>query len=149
MAPIVTTIDISRRPEEVFAYLTDPRRLPDWQASVVSAEPLDTDTPVHAGSKFRVTRRIRGRDMTGTGEFAEFTPPSSFGIHSLDGAVRGDAKGTIEPLEGGARSRVTIELDLYGRGIGKLLLPLFIRRMAEREMPLNAQRLKERLESGD
>jgi hypothetical protein len=63
--------------------------------------------------------------------------------------VRGDAKGTIEALEGGARSRVTIELNLYGRGIGKLLLPLFIRRMAEREMPLNAQRLKERLESGD
>jgi len=37
---------------------------------------------------------------------------------------------------------------LKGYGIGKLLLPLFVQRQAKKEMPLNAQRLKERLESG-
>jgi hypothetical protein len=46
----------------------------------------------------------------------------------------------------GTRSRVTIELDLQGEGIGKLLLPLFVRRKAESEMPRNVQALKERLE---
>jgi carbon monoxide dehydrogenase subunit G len=148
MAPIVTRTEISRPPEDVFAYVTDPRRLPEWQASVVSAEPAgSSETPIRLGAKFRVTRRIRGRDMKGTVEFAELTPPTRWAVHSLDGAVRGDAKGTIESLEDGARSRVTIELDLHGHGIGKLLLPLFIRRMAAHEMPRNMEKLKERLES--
>jgi hypothetical protein len=46
------------------------------------------------------------------------------------------------------RSRVTIELDFEGHGIGKLLVPLVIRRQASREMEINRRNLKERLESG-
>ena len=56
--------------------------------------------------------------------------------------------GTVEPLDGGARSRVTISLDFEGHGIGKLLVPLVVRRQAQKEMPKNQQNLKERLESG-
>jgi hypothetical protein len=59
---------------------------------------------------------------------------------------RGDVDGTIEPVADGARSRVTIQLDLHGHGIGKLLLPLFVRRTAQQQMPRNLQRLKEQLE---
>ena len=54
--------------------------------------------------------------------------------------------GTIEPLEDGARSHVSIALDLQGHGIGKLLLPLVDRRNVQQEMPRNMQKLKERLE---
>jgi hypothetical protein len=43
---------------------------------------------------------------------------------------------------------VTIELDFEGHGIGKLLVPLVVRRQAQREMPRNMRSLKERLESG-
>jgi hypothetical protein len=52
----------------------------------------------------------------------------------------------VEPLDGGAQSRVTIELDFEGRGIGKLLVPLVVRRQARSEMPANCARLKRRLE---
>jgi hypothetical protein len=37
---------------------------------------------------------------------------------------------------------------LRGYGIGKLLLPLFVRRQAETEMPRNLEQLKKNLESG-
>jgi hypothetical protein len=53
---------------------------------------------------------------------------------------------TVEPLNGSAESRVTIELEFEGHGIGKLLVPLAVRRQARSEMPTNMQRLKERLE---
>jgi hypothetical protein len=43
---------------------------------------------------------------------------------------------------------VTIALDFEGHGIGKLLIPLVVRRQARTEMPRNLQKLKERLESG-
>jgi hypothetical protein len=53
---------------------------------------------------------------------------------------------TVEPLGGTARSRVTIALDFEGHGIGKLLVPLVVRRQARDEMPANLKRLKQRLE---
>jgi hypothetical protein len=53
--------------------------------------------------------------------------------------------GMVEPLDGD-RSRVTIELDFEGHGIGKLLVPLVVRRQARAEMPINMRKLKERLE---
>jgi carbon monoxide dehydrogenase subunit G len=56
------------------------------------------------------------------------------------------ARGMIEPLADGARSRVTITLDFEARGMVKLLVPLVVRRQARKQLPKNAQRLKERLE---
>ena len=43
---------------------------------------------------------------------------------------------------------MTIELDFAGHGIGRLLVPLVVRRQAAGEMPENMRRLKERLEAG-
>jgi hypothetical protein len=57
-------------------------------------------------------------------------------------------KGRVEPLGDNARSRVTIELDFEGHGIGRLLVPLVVRRQAQKELPTNLRNLKERLESG-
>jgi hypothetical protein len=37
---------------------------------------------------------------------------------------------------------------LEGHGLGKLLVPLVVRRQAQKEMPRNLQNLRERLESG-
>jgi hypothetical protein len=42
---------------------------------------------------------------------------------------------------------VKIELDFTGHGIGKLLVPLFVRPSARNEMRENLNRLKQRLES--
>jgi hypothetical protein len=47
----------------------------------------------------------------------------------------GIAKGTIEPLDGGQRSRVTIAFDFEAHRIGKLLVPLVVRRQVRRVLP--------------
>jgi uncharacterized protein YndB with AHSA1/START domain len=147
MAPITASAEITRSPEDVFAYVTDPSHLPEWQESVVSVK-TDESTPARAGSQAVVTRRVGRREMKMTGEIADLDPPRSWRVRGVDGPVRGNLKGTIEPLDNGARSRVTIELDFEGHGIGKLLVPLFVRRHAQKELPKNALRLKKRLESG-
>jgi uncharacterized protein YndB with AHSA1/START domain len=147
MAPIVASIEISRSPEDVFAYVTDPSHLPEWQESVVSVR-RDADGPLTVGSRVVVTRRIGRREQAMTAELAELNPPKSWAARGVDGPVRGNVKGTIEALDDGARSRVTIELDFEGHGIGKLLVPLVVKRQAQKEVPRNQQRLKERLESG-
>jgi carbon monoxide dehydrogenase subunit G len=145
VAPIVNSIEISRRTEDVFAYVTDPSHLSDWQESVVSVR---ADSPFTVGSKAVVTRRIGRIERAMTNEVTELTPHRAWGIRGTDGPIRGNVKGTVEPLEDGKRSRVTIALDFEGHGIGKVLLPLVVRRQAQAEMPRNMQKLKERLESG-
>jgi uncharacterized protein YndB with AHSA1/START domain len=147
MAPIVESIEISRRPEEVFSYVTDPSCLPEWQESVVSVR-RESDAPLAVGSRAVVTRRVGRREFAMTAELTELSSPSSWAVRGIDGPVRGMVKGTIEPLGDGERSRVTMVLDFEGHGIGKLLVPLVVRRQARAEMPRNQQKLKERLESG-
>jgi len=142
---MIASVEISRSPEDVFAYVTDPTRLSEWQESVVRSK--SSETPPRQGTRAEVTRRIGRREMTQSAELAELNPPTSWVVRGLDGAVRGDVDGRIEPLDDGARSRVTIELDLQGHGIGKLLVPLVVRRKAQDELPRNMQKLKERLES--
>jgi len=65
----------------------------------------------------------------------------------VDGPIRAVVNVTVEPLNARTAPRVTIALDFEGRGIGKLLVPLIVRREARNEMPANLRRLKERLES--
>jgi len=146
VAAIVESIEIRRRPEDVFSYLTDPSRFAEWQEGVVSTRLEGGGTP-GVGSRVIQTRRIGGGERTMTQEVTEHNPPRRWAFRGVDGPVRAIGKGTVEPLEDGARSRVTIELDFDGHGIGKLLVPLVVRRQARNELPRNQRNLKERLES--
>ncbi|WP_328619852.1 SRPBCC family protein [Streptomyces sp. NBC_00354] len=145
MSAIRESIDISRSPEDVFDYVTDPTHLPEWQDSAVSARPLD-GAPLHVGSKVRVTRRMGKREFPMTMEVKELDPPRSWRLHGLDGPVRGDVRGTIEPLDGGKRSRVTLDLDFEAHGIGRVIAPLVVKPYARKEMPRNEEKLKHLLE---
>jgi uncharacterized protein YndB with AHSA1/START domain len=143
MAPIVSSVEIARRPEEVFSYVTDPSRLAEWQESLVSAR-AEGGGPPAVGSKMTTVRRVGRGERTMTMEMTELNPPRTWAVRGIDGPVRAIVKGTVEPLDG--RSRATIELDFEGHGIGKLLVPLVVRPQAKGELPRNAQHLKEQLE---
>lgn len=147
MAAIVESIDISRRPEDVFSYVTDTSHFPEWQGNVVSAR-WEGDAPLAVGSKAVVIRRVGPRELSGTEEITELKPPRSWVVRGVGGPVIAIARGTIVPLDDGKRSRVTIALEFEAHGIGRLLVPLVVRRQARRQLPRNAQQLKEVLERG-
>ncbi|MFE0135814.1 SRPBCC family protein [Streptomyces sp. NPDC059037] len=147
MSTIKESIDISRSPEEVFSYVTDPTHLPDWQESAVSVRLLG-DAPITAGSKVAVTRRMGRREMVTTMQVIDLDPPRSWHIHGIDGPVRGDVQGTIEPIDNGEHSRLTLALDFEGHGIGKALVPLVVRPHVRKEMPRDELTLKGILEAG-
>ena len=146
MAPIVTSIEIDRPQDDVFAYVTDPSRFAEWQAGVEGGS-TEGGTSPSVGSKCTTTRRVGGTARRVTSEITNFDPPTTWGIHGTDGPVRAIVDVTVEPLNGSAQSRVTIELDFEGHGIGKLLVPLVVRRQARNEMPANCRKLKQQLEA--
>jgi uncharacterized protein YndB with AHSA1/START domain len=146
MAAIVSKVEIAGRADEVFSYVTDPSRFPEWQQGVVSGR-MEGGGTHGVGARCITTRRIGGAERASTSEVTEINPPSRWAVRGLDGPIRAIVNVTVEPLNETARSRVTIEVDFEGHGIGKLLVPLVVRRQAEREMPQNLQKLKERIES--
>lgn len=146
MAPLSTTIEVARPPEQVFAYITDPTRFVEWQHGVVSGH-MDGDGPHSVGDKCLTTRRIGRAERSVTSEITHVDPPRAWGVRATDGPIRAIVDVTVTPLNAGQRSRVTIDLDFTGHGIGKLLVPLVVRRSVRKEMPANLERLKQRLES--
>ncbi len=79
MAPIVSSIEIARPPDEVFSYLTDPARFPEWQARVVSGSMEDEAAAPAVGAKCTTTRRIGGAERTVTSEVTRIDPPTNWG----------------------------------------------------------------------
>jgi uncharacterized protein YndB with AHSA1/START domain len=144
MAPIVSSIDIARPPDEVFAYVSDPSRFPEWQRDVVSVR-IEGDRPPGVGSRFATTRRVAGAERTMTQEITERSVPRSWAVRGVDGPIRPSADVTVEPLDGGTRSRVTFALDFEGHGIGRPLLPA-VRRQTQKVAPVSYRNLKDRLE---
>jgi uncharacterized protein YndB with AHSA1/START domain len=145
MAAIVDSIEISRRPEDIFSYVTDPSHFPAWQESVVSVGP-ESHAQLTVGSKTTVVRRVGPRKMLTTEEVVELHPPTTWSVRSVGGPLVAIATGTIQPLDGGQRSRVTVAFEFEAHGIGKLLLSLVIRPQVRRQLPRNEQRLKDVLE---
>jgi uncharacterized protein YndB with AHSA1/START domain len=144
MAPMVSSIEIVRPPGEVYAYVTDPSRFGEWQRDVVAVR-VEGGRPPGVGARFTTTRRIGGVERTMTQEIVDLAAPRSWSARGVDGPVRPSATVTVEPLRGGAGSRVTFALDFEGHGIGRPLLPA-IRRQAARGAPVSYRSLKERLE---
>jgi uncharacterized protein YndB with AHSA1/START domain len=142
MAPIVTSAEIGRPAAEVFAYATDPARFPEWQKGVVDGH-MDGEA---VGARCVTTRRIGGASRPSTSELVHIDPPRAWGVRGTDGPIRAAVDVLVEPLDG-SRSRLTISVDFTGHGIGKILVPLLVRREARKEMPDNMAALKQRMEA--
>jgi hypothetical protein len=134
MAPTIASTVVDRPAAEVFAYATDPTRFPEWQQGVIDGH-LDQPGPAQVGTKCLTTRRIGGANRAVTSELTH-----------IDGPIRATVDVTVEPLTE-TSSQLTIAVDFHGYGIGKLLVPLIVRRQAQKEMPANVEALKRRVEA--
>jgi hypothetical protein len=150
MPPIVTSTEIDRPAADVFAYATDPTRFREWQKGVVDGHmdgPANGTQSPAKGAKCVTTRRIGGANRPSTGELVHIDPPRTWGVRGIDGPIRADVDVLVEPVTD-SRCRLTISVDFTGHGIGKILVPLMVRREARKEMPGNMAALKQRMEAG-
>ena len=127
------TIEIARRPEDVFSYLTDVSNLPAWQTGVKSATLRD--------GRIEESRSLLGRELNTTLEIVEQEEPLLFTLRALDGPVSFTVRHELEPAEGGTRLTVTADGKVSGFAAGLLA------RGAERQFRKDFERLKQILES--
>ena len=146
MAAIVATTEVDRPAAEVFAYATDPTRFSEWQKGVIGGRMDHAGTPA-VGARCLTTRRIGGANRPATSEVVSLDPPRTWAVRGIDGPIRAAVDVTVEPITD-VRSRLSIAVDFEGHGIGKVLVPLVVRREARKEMPANLAALKQRLETG-
>jgi uncharacterized membrane protein len=139
------SVEINRPAEEVFAYLDDLDRHSEWQSSLLSSR-VETDGPTRVGTRVVDRRNVPGGARDIPYEITEHDPPRTSSFRGTAGPVRPAGKVTVEPV-GESSSRVTIEFDLQGHGMGKLFA-IFARRQAAKSIPEDHEKLKQVLESG-
>jgi uncharacterized protein YndB with AHSA1/START domain len=145
MAPVIASTVVDRPAAQVFAYATDPAHFREWQQGLIEGH-LDPPGPAQVGSKCLTTRRIGGANRVVTAEVTRIDAPRTWGVQGIDGPIRAAVDVTVEPLTENS-SRLTIAVDFDGHGIGKLLVPLIVRRQAQKEMPANVEALKRHVEA--
>lgn len=141
---ITESIEINRPQGEVFAYLDELDKHSEWQGDLISSK-LETEGPVGVGTRASDTRKVPGGPREMIYEITKHDPPHRSSWRVLDGPVRAVGSVVVDSLDDGARSRVTVEFNLEGHGIGVLIAP-FARMQARKQVPRDQAKLKEILE---
>ncbi|HEY8699806.1 MAG TPA: SRPBCC family protein [Arthrobacter sp.] len=147
MKAIRQSIQVARRPEEVFSYATDFRRFPEWQVGAVSASPFGEPSEGE-GASANVVRRVGPRKLARTESIRRYHPPRTWTVQGIGGPLVANVHGTIEPVQDGQQARVTIDMDFEGHGIGRFFIPSVAGFAARRQLPKNLRNLKRALEPG-
>lgn len=112
------TCTVAGTPDEVFAYITDQSKLPEWNTAIISSRVVDP--PLREGATLEQVRRQGGKETTDHFEVAEHDAPHR---HRLRGEVSGVnvmIGFQLEPVAGGTqvsmghKSRVTGLKKLFG-----------------------------------
>ena len=142
MIEVEHTLEIDRPAQEVFDYLTDVSRLPEWQSSAESAE---LEGSLGEGARIREVRTFMGRRAASTLEVTEYDPPRRFSLHVVEGPIEYAVEHALEAVDGRTRIR------FVGRGETPRVPRLMqgaIRRAVERQFVRDLETLKRTLESG-
>lgn len=121
------TVTIRRSAQDVFDYLADGTRNPDWRAGVI--EITRTTSTDGAGASYRqILAGPGGRRIDGDYRVTVFDPPRRLEFLVTAGPAR--PSGVFELTENPDRStKVRFALDLRPSGLMKLMTPMITRQM--------------------
>ncbi len=142
MKPAEQSIVIDRPIAEVFAFVTDQRNTPQWQAGLVEVRPLAEGLP-GVGKRYALVRKFMGRRMEAVNEYLRYETDKLVTFKTISGPEV-EASYLFEPVENG--TRVTSRVRLQIPGVMGLFDPL-IGMNLRREMRTALPALKALLES--
>jgi uncharacterized protein YndB with AHSA1/START domain len=116
MIELTIKTEIARPAAEVFAYVTDPAKLPSWQTNTVSAV-QEGEGPLRVGTRLReVHRGPGGKELASLVEVSELEPDRIFALRMLEGLLRIHGRIVLDPVgERRTRMRFTVQGSRAGR----------------------------------
>lgn len=121
MAGFELTEHIDRSPREVFEVLADPTRAREFLPTITESVKL-TDGPVAAGTRFRETRMMNGKEASAELVVRAYEPDSYVAIGT---EAEGIDVGYHYRLDAeGSGTRLTWTCELQASGLRKALLPV-------------------------
>jgi uncharacterized protein YndB with AHSA1/START domain len=139
------SVDINAPVEQVFAYVTDVKRHPEWSNNrmdmVVHGE------PVVAGTTFESMVNVFGKEST-KGKVIEMEPPTRF-VYECDTSMSGIWRWTmsLEPIAGGTRLRH--RMDALQRPTWfAIVQPVMFPILGKKMMTTGLSNIKARVEAG-
>lgn len=135
--------EIARAPAEVFAYVTDPAKLPTWQRNTVSVR-QEGDGPLGLGTRLHEVHRAGGKELESVVEVSEYEPDRVFALKMIEGPLLVDGRITLAPA--GAGTCLTFSGSGQPSGAMRLAGPL-LGRTLKRQFARHCEHLKEVLES--
>lgn len=137
-------VEIARPPEEVFAFVADPRNDAQWTPAIEEARKT-SEGPPGVGTTYEQVGRFLGRRLQVPFEIVEYEANRKIAIRPTSGALQLTGKRTVEAVPGGTRLTIAAE----GRTGGFFwLLPdqLFVL-PARRQLRASLANLKDLLEA--
>ena len=116
MARIEHTVEIDRPPAAVFPYLVDPAKVPLWQESLVELR-KDGEEPIRAGTGMTEVRTFMGRRIESRLEVVAYEQDRRFDLRTRAGPIPFHVRHTLDPLDGGTRTRLDVAAEAEPRGM--------------------------------
>jgi uncharacterized membrane protein len=119
--------EIQAPADVVFAVLSTPERLPEWNTSVESARRSRADEIVGLGSRAIFAGRLLGQVLESETEVVAFDPPRVFATRAVRGP-RLHSRFDLDTVPDGTRVRLDVSGEVPGGRLGGLLAEGFLRR---------------------
>ncbi len=143
MTDTISSIEIDRPADEVFAFLADMANNPRWQKGQRRCD-WTSPPPLAVGSTYDQQARFLGRTIASSFEVTELEPGRRLRIETVGGTMPIDVTRTVEPLSD-ERSRVTARVRGSAPVPLRLLGPM-LDRLVQRSVDADYRRLKALLE---
>jgi uncharacterized protein YndB with AHSA1/START domain len=142
MVNVEIVVNIDRPVEEVFAYMCEVERFPEWNSMV--DEVIPSERPLRVGSTAHLKMRLLGRRIEATLEVTELEPNRRV-VVKTGAPISVTDTWAFEAL-GASRSRLTYGSVGETKGFFKLADPI-VGRIVKKQLTAQLETLKELLEA--
>lgn len=129
-------------PSEVFAYVSDLDRLPEWQSGIASARRTSGDE-MGVGASAHVTRELMGQRMEVPLTVTEYEPPRRLAISSEVSGVKAHATLDLVGADEDQATDLTFAMEIRGSMLTTFMEPM-IAGAAGGDINASLERLKAR-----
>ena len=143
MIDLEMNVLIDRPIHDVFAFVSMPTNLPQWQAGIKEVKQTSSGA-VGVGATFQNSGEILGRRLDGKMEVTDFEPDAKFGFKGVNGPMTVQAAITFKPV--GTGTKLTLSMHAEPGGVFKLAEGVLVNQM-KNQFQGNLDRLKSLLEA--